>query len=116
MAMKRYSAFLETLVFLETHNHLMSYTGQLLGKFYPSAEKQSVYFAAPTDWAKLPGSSIGLFRTPHSPKLQHYRNLTIRLFSVIFLTLVMGRGFTPLKKCCRGILQPQQTGQRDFNK
>ena len=31
--------------------------------------------------------------TPHSPKLQHYWNLTIRLFSVISRTLVGGGGY-----------------------
>ena len=39
------------------------------------------------------------------PKLQHCWNLTIRLFSVIFRTLVMGSQF---------ILQPQLTGQYSF--
>ena len=33
--------------------------------------------------------------TPHSPKLQHYWNLTIRLFSVISRTLVEGRVLPP---------------------
>ena len=48
--------------------------------------------------------------TLHSPKIQHYRNLTIRLFSVISRTLT--RGPTSLKRCSRCILQPQLTGQR----
>ena len=34
---------------------LVSYPGYSLEKFYPSAEKQSVYSAAPADWAS-PGS------------------------------------------------------------
>ena len=37
--------------------------------------------------------------TLHSPKLQHYWSLTIRLFSVISRTLVVGRGLTPLLRC-----------------
>ena len=45
--------------------------------------------------------------TPHSPKLQHYCNLTIRLFSFISRTLVGCRGLTPLQKCSRYILQRQ---------
>ena len=32
---------------------LVSYTGHLLGKFYPSTEMQPVYSAAPADWASL---------------------------------------------------------------
>ena len=47
---------------------------------------------------------------PHSLKLQHYWNLTIKLFSVISRTLVRG-GLTPLQRCSRCILQPQPTGQ-----
>ena len=35
--------------------------------------------------------------TPHSPKLQHYWNVTIKLFSVIFRTLV-GGGVLPLSR------------------
>ena len=52
--------------------------------------------------------------TPHSPKLQHCWNLTIRLFSVISRTLVMGGGLTPLQRCCQCILQPQLTGQSTY--
>ena len=48
--------------------------------------------------------------TPPSPKLQHYWNLTIRLFSVIYRTLI-GVGLTPLQRSSRRILQPQPTGQ-----
>ena len=51
--------------------------------------------------------------TPHSPKLQHHWNLTIRLFSVIFGSLVDGSP-TPLQKSSRCILQPQPTGQWVF--
>ena len=53
---------------------------------------------------------INFWGTPHSPKLQHYWNLTIRLFSVISRTL-MGGDLTPLQKSSRCILQPQPTGQ-----
>ena len=52
--------------------------------------------------------------TPHSPKLQHCWNLTIRLFSVISRTLVSG-GLTPLQRCSQCILQPQLTGQSGFS-
>ena len=45
----------------------------------------------------------------HSPKLQHYWNLNIRLFSVISRTLI-GGGLTPLQRSCQCILQPQLTG------
>ena len=44
--------------------------------------------------------------TLHSPKIRHYWNLTLRLFSVICRTLV-GGGVTPLQRCSRCILQPQ---------
>ena len=47
----------------------------------------------------------------HSPKLRHYWNLTIRLFSVICRTLVGGEGLTPLQRTNRCILQSQPTGQ-----
>ena len=49
--------------------------------------------------------------TPRSPKLQHFWNLTIRLFSVISKTLVSGGGLSPQQKSSRCILQPQPTGQ-----
>ena len=48
---------------------------------------------------------------PHSLKLQHSWNLTIRLFSVIFRTLVGGGVLTPLQRYCQYILQPQPTAQ-----
>ena len=72
---------------------------------------------------------------PHSPKLQHYWSLTIRLFNVISRILVVGsnpsaemqsvysavpadwanrwwgRGITPLQRCSRCILQSQPTEQ-----
>ena len=44
--------------------------------------------------------------TPHSPKPQHYWNLSMRLFSVISSG---GGGLTPLQWCSRCILQPQLT-------
>ena len=49
---------------------------------------------------------------PHSPKLQHYRSLTIRLFSIISKTLVR-EGLTPLQRCSQCILQPQLTKPQD---
>ena len=48
--------------------------------------------------------------TQHSPKLQHYWNLTIRLFTVISRTLIV-RSLTPLQRSNWCILQPQVTGQ-----
>ena len=36
-------------------DYLVSYPGHLLGKSYPTAEVQSVYFIAPADWAKMKG-------------------------------------------------------------
>ena len=47
--------------------------------------------------------------TLHSPKLQHH--LTIRLFSVIFRTLIGGGCLTPLQRSSHCILQPQPIGQ-----
>ena len=48
--------------------------------------------------------------TLHSPKLQHYWNLTIRLFHVIS-RIPVGEGLTPLQRYSWCILQPQPTGQ-----
>ena len=45
--------------------------------------------------------------TLHSPKLQHNWNLTIRLFSVISVTLVDG-GLSTLQRSSRRILMTQQ--------
>ena len=47
--------------------------------------------------------------TPHSPKLQHYWSLTVRLFSVISMTFI-GWVFPFLQRCSRCIRQPQPTG------
>ena len=49
--------------------------------------------------------------TSHSSKFKHYRNLTIRLFSVISRTLVEGGGLTSLQRSSWCILQSQPTGQ-----
>ena len=49
--------------------------------------------------------------TPHSPKLSHYWNLTIRLLSLISWTPVEGVGLTPLQRSSRCIPQPQRTGR-----
>ena len=46
-----------------------------------------------------PGRNGNEGGTPHSPKLQHCWNLTIRLFSVIYRTLIRGGGLTPLQRC-----------------
>ena len=48
---------------------------------------RSVYSTTPTIWARQ------WKRTPNSPKLQHYRHLTIRLFNVIYMTHV-GESYT----------------------
>ena len=49
--------------------------------------------------------------TPHFPKLQHYWNPTIKLFSVIWRSLFVG-SLTPLQKSSWCILQPQPIGLR----
>ena len=41
---------------------LVSYPGHSLGKSYPSAEMQSLYSAAPTDWVTLVGGVLPLWR------------------------------------------------------
>ena len=47
----------------------------------------------------------------HSPKLQHYWNLTIRLFSVIFRTLVGSIGVLPLcREAVSVFYTPSQLG------
>ena len=46
---------------------------------------------------------------PHSPKLQHYWKLTLRLLSVISRIHVAGGGLTPLQRWSWCILQPQPT-------
>ena len=48
---------------------------------------------------------------PHSLKLQHHWNLTIRLFSVISRTLV-GGGLTPQQRSSRCILRHQPRGNQ----
>ena len=48
------------------------------------------------------------------PNLQHYVNLSIRLFCVISMTFVGGGGFTLLQRYSRCILQPQPTRQALF--
>ena len=50
--------------------------------------------------------------TPHSPKFQYYKKLTIRLFSFRFRALVWrgGRFLPPLQRCSQHILQPQPNG------
>ena len=52
MAMKGYSAFPKAPALLEPHYTIVSYPGYSLEVLYPSAEMQSVYYTAPTDWAK----------------------------------------------------------------
>ena len=76
---------------------LVSYQGHSLRKSYLSIEMQLVSSAAPANWADNRYNNSKWewtwewwrWRgTPHSPKLQHYWNLTIRLFSVISRTLI----------------------------
>ena len=51
----------------------------------------------------------------HSPKLQHYWNLTIRLFSVISRILIGGRGVLPLCKEAVGVFySPIQLGNPEL--
>ena len=81
-------------------------------------------------WPRVDLGAMVMKGTPHSPNLQHYCNLTIRLFSVIYRTLG-GGGQTVLfqiiqfnirpslgvsypsaeKQSSQFILQPQLTGQ-----
>ena len=56
-----------------------------------------------------PGSNGDETVPPYSPKLQHYWNLTIELFSVITGHSLVG--YHPLQRCSRCSLQPQPTGQ-----
>ena len=52
MAMKGYFAFPKALVLLEPHHLIFCVvSGRSLGEYYPSAEKQSVYFTALADRA-----------------------------------------------------------------
>ena len=51
--------------------------------------------------------------TPHSLKLQHYWNLTIRLFTGHSLRWWWWWGLTPLQRSSWCILQPQPTGPQD---
>ena len=51
---------------------------------------------------------MAIWANLHSPKLQHYWILKIRLFRIISRTL-LDRGFTPLQRCSQCILQPQPT-------
>ena len=60
-------------------------------------------------WVEL--GAMAMKGAPHSPKLQHHWNLTIRLFSVISRTLIRGVSLTSLQRSSRYILQPQPTGQ-----
>ena len=46
-------------------------------------------------WGRMDQGAIAIKGTPHSTKLQHHWNLTIRLFTVISKTLV-GGGVLPL--------------------
>ena len=43
--------------------------------------------------AKVGLGAMAIKSTPHSPKLQHYWRLTIRLFHVISRTLIMGESY-----------------------
>ena len=49
--------------------------------------------------------------TLHSPKLQHYWSLTIRLFNIISRTLVGGGDISPLQRSSQCILRPKPTEQ-----
>ena len=62
-------------------------------------------------------SSIQLHNTIYISwqRYENYRSLTIRLFNVIFRTLVGGRGLPPLQRCSR-IPTTQLTGGLNFLK
>ena len=63
-----------------------------------------------TTWGQRgPGSDGNERGTPHSPNLQHYRNLTLRVFSVIHWTFIDGG--TSLQRCSSYVIPPQPTGQ-----
>ena len=42
-------------------NCLVSYPGHLLGRSYPSVEKQSVYSTVPADWANFCGGFFSIY-------------------------------------------------------
>ena len=50
----------------------------------------------------------------HSTKHQHHWNITIRLFSVISRTLIVGGGLIPMQRCSWCILQSGQTQLNGF--
>ena len=61
MALKEYSTFSKSprLDGASPSNGLFSYLGRSLGgSFYSTAEKQSVYSSAPTDWAETLGEKL----------------------------------------------------------
>ena len=55
-----------------------------------------------------PGS-VQWMGIPHSPKVQYYWSLTIRLFSVISRILIGEWALNPLQRSSQCILQPQPT-------
>ena len=63
-------------------------------------------------WARVDLGAMAMKGTPHSPKLQHFKSVAMRFFSVINRTLA-GGGLIPQQRSSRCILQSQQTGLFD---
>ena len=97
----------------------MQFQGQLYFKtIYFSINTQSTWpidrilKGATTPGHSRPGSDSNKRDASHSPKLPHYWNLSMRLFSVISRTLVARGGVWCLcRESSRCILQSQPTGQ-----
>ena len=62
-------------------------------------------------WARVDLERWQWRAAPHLPKLQHYWNLALRLFRVIYPRHSLGEGLTPLQRCTQCILQPQPIRQ-----
>ena len=83
-----------------------SYTGVMMPNSWKKCKNPSTYYYQPT------AGKICFFKkgTPHSSKLQHYSNLTIRLFSIISRTHI-GVGVLPLCREAVGVFyNPSQLG------
>ena len=69
-------------------------------------------YQEPLFWAIVDLRAMAMKRSPHSPKLQHHWNLTIRLFSVISKTLVVGVGVLLLCREAVGVFySPSRLGK-----
>ena len=136
MAMKGCSAFPKAQETLEPHHHcLVSYPGHLLGKSYPSAERQSVYSTAPANWAtwhllgevlSLCSDAVSVFysasRLGHRTLVRGGLSL-LQWCSLCILQPLLSQptgpqdtrweNLTPLQRCSRCILQWQPIGPQD---